>query len=94
MQQITKYVGIVMAFLLVGAVGGLGVPTTTGIQRPVEPPRELPPSPFEAFATCPTAEVVWSKLVGQLESPAARATVTALIVEDATSPPGAEGAAD
>ena len=47
----------------------------------------LPPSPLEAFAARSTAKVVWSKSVGRLESKGARATITALVVEDVTSSP-------
>ena len=51
-------------------------------------PKDLPPSPLEAFAARPTATVVWSKLIGHLESRETRATVTTLIIEDAAAPPG------
>jgi len=50
-------------------------------------PPELRPSPLEAFAARPTARVIWSQSVGQLESQDARAMITALIVEDTTSTP-------
>jgi hypothetical protein len=50
-------------------------------------PPELGPSPLEAFAARPTARVVWSKTVGRLESHDARATMTALVVDDATGSP-------
>jgi hypothetical protein len=50
-------------------------------------PPELRPSPLEAFASRPTARVIWSKSVGQLESKGARATITALVVEDAVGSP-------
>lgn len=46
---------------------------------------DLPQSPLEAFAARPNIEVVWSKVIGNLESEKARATVTALILEDTTS---------
>jgi hypothetical protein len=47
----------------------------------------LQPSPLEAFVGRPTAEVTWSKVIGRLESQEARATITALIVEDKTTAP-------
>jgi hypothetical protein len=58
-----------------------------GNQQQGAPPEDLPPSPLEAFATRPTAKVVWSKLIGHLESLESRATMTALIVEDTSSRP-------
>jgi hypothetical protein len=48
---------------------------------------DLPPSPLEAFAGRSTAKVVWSKTIGSLEGSEARATVTALAVEDSTQTP-------
>ena len=50
-------------------------------------PPELRPSSLEAFAARPTARVIWSQSVGQLESRDARATITALVVEDPTGSP-------
>jgi hypothetical protein len=50
---------------------------------------DLPPSPLEAFAARPTAKVVWSKTIGRLEGTEARATITALAVEDSTQTPAA-----
>ena len=47
----------------------------------------LEPSPLEAFAGRPTAQVTWSKLIGSLESHDSRATVTAVSVEDKTTEP-------
>ncbi len=44
------------------------------------PPDELPRSRPEAFAARPTTEVVWSKMIGHLESQEARATITAVIL--------------
>jgi hypothetical protein len=48
----------------------------------------LQPAPLEAFAGRSAAQVTWSKVVGGLESQDARATVTAILVEDKTSKPG------
>jgi hypothetical protein len=53
----------------------------------VKPTPSLQPTRLEAFAGRPTAQVTWSKEVGQIESDEARVTVTALIVEDAVQPP-------
>jgi hypothetical protein len=50
-------------------------------------PPELRPSRLEAFAARSTARVIWSQSVGQLESKSARATITALVVEDAVGSP-------
>jgi hypothetical protein len=47
--------------------------------------RELVPTPLEAFSEKPGAIVVWSRAVGQLEGPAARATVVAIAIEDVTN---------
>ena len=47
----------------------------------------LQPTPLEAFAGRPTANVTWLKTIGNLESQESRATVTALVVEDKTSEP-------
>ena len=58
-----------------------------GNQQPSAKPKDLPPSPLEAFAARSTAKVVWSKTVGQLESQEARATITALTIEDNTATP-------
>ena len=56
-------------------------------QPQAEQQPDLPPSPLEAFATRSTAKAVWSKTIGRLESQKARATITALIVEDVTATP-------
>jgi hypothetical protein len=48
-------------------------------------PRELAPTPLEAFAGKPGAIVVWSRAVGHLEGPAARATAVAIAIEDVTN---------
>lgn len=54
-------------------------------ERPREP--SLSPSPLEAFAARPAAKVVWSKMIGRLEGSEARATLTALRIEDAAATP-------
>ncbi len=57
------------------------------VQQQGVPPDELPQSRLEAFAARPTTEVVWSKMIGRLESQGARAVITALILQDTTSTP-------
>lgn len=52
-----------------------------------EPANYSQPSAFEASVIRPTARVVWSKMIGRLESEYARATITALILEDTTIAP-------
>lgn len=47
----------------------------------------LQPTPLEAFAGQPTAQVTWSKEAGRIESIEARVVVTALIVKDTVQPP-------
>ena len=47
----------------------------------------LQPTRLEAFASLPTAHITWSKEVGRLERPEARAVVTALVVDDPLQPP-------
>jgi hypothetical protein len=47
----------------------------------------LQPTRLEAFASLPTAHITWSKEVGRLERPEARAIVTALVVENPHQPP-------
>src|SRR5262245_12264909 len=59
----------------------------SGGARLAAQPEDLPKSPLEAFATRSTAKVIWSKMIGQFESQEARATITALIVEDTTREP-------
>lgn len=49
--------------------------------------QQLSPTTLEAFAARPTAKVIWSRSVGQLEGPAARATMSAIAIEDPTSTP-------
>jgi len=53
----------------------------------VSPAPPLQPTPLEAFAGRPTAQVTWSKVIGRLESQESRATITALIVEDEAGGP-------
>ncbi|HWB98577.1 MAG TPA: hypothetical protein VG672_17830 [Bryobacteraceae bacterium] len=52
-----------------------------------EQPKELAPSPLEAFAARPTAAVIWSRHIGRLETRYSQATFTAVIVEDRTATP-------
>jgi hypothetical protein len=52
----------------------------------VKPAASLQPTRLEAFAGQPTAQVTWSKEVGQIESDEARVIVTALTVEAAVPP--------
>jgi hypothetical protein len=53
----------------------------------VKPKPSLQPTRLEAFAGLPTAHITWSKEVGRLEHPEARAVVTALVVENPQQPP-------
>jgi hypothetical protein len=57
------------------------------VQQRGVPPSDLPQSRLEAFADRPATQVVWSKMIGHLESQEARATITALILHDPTSTP-------
>jgi hypothetical protein len=50
-------------------------------------PTPLRPTRLEAFAAQPSSRVTWSKEVGRLERPEARAVVTALVVENPTQAP-------
>jgi hypothetical protein len=61
--------------------------SAAGTQQPGAPAEDLPPSPLEAFVGRSSAKVVWSKTIGRLEGSEARATVTALAVEDPTETP-------
>jgi hypothetical protein len=87
MRKIWKLVFLVTLCLGAWAVGGVAPVAAEGEQPPNEQPNELLPSPLEAFAARSTATVFWSKMIGRLEGPESRATVTALIVEDATATP-------
>jgi hypothetical protein len=53
----------------------------------VKPTPSLQPTSLEAFAEQSTAQVTWSKEVGQIESVEARVMVTALTIEDAVHIP-------
>src|SRR5262245_51516542 len=89
MWNISKLVCTVTVCLSGWAVGGIapnGAQAGQGQQQDVVS-SELAPSPLEAFAARSTATLVWSKLVGHLESQESRATITALIVEDTTATP-------
>ncbi len=66
--------------LISGLLASAAIAQTS--QRPA-----LQPTRLEAFATQPTARVTWSKEIGQINSSEASVIVTALIVEDETSPP-------
>src|SRR5688572_28611387 len=50
-------------------------------------PTPLRPTRLEAFAAQPSSRLTWSKEVGRLERPEARAVVTALVVENPTQAP-------
>jgi hypothetical protein len=50
-------------------------------------PTPLQPSRMEAFAGAPTAQITWSKEVGQIESDEARVTITALMIRGAVHTP-------
>jgi hypothetical protein len=87
MRKISKLACSITVCLAGWAVSGIAHTAAPGDQQQGEQPKELAPSPLEAFAARATATVVWSKLIGRLESPESRAIVTALIVEDATTTP-------
>ena len=87
MRKISKLVFSLAVCLAGCVVSGAPLVAAPGKQQQGTPPSEIPPSPLEAFASRPTARVIWSKKIGSLESSEARATVTALIVEDTTSRP-------
>src|SRR2546428_13704016 len=87
MRKISKLVFSLAVCLAGCVVSGAPLVAAPGKQQQGAPPSELPPSPLEAFASRPTARVIWSKKIGSLESSEARATLTALIVEDTTSRP-------
>jgi hypothetical protein len=87
MRKISKLVCSVTICLAAWAVSGISPTAAPGDQQQEEQPKELAPSPLEAFVARSTATVVWSKLIGRLEGPESRATVTALIVEDTTATP-------
>ena len=53
----------------------------------VKPTPSLQPTRLEAFAGHATAQVTWSKEVGQIESGEARVTITALMIKDAVHTP-------
>jgi hypothetical protein len=87
MRNIWKFVSLVVFCVAGFAVSSVARAAAPANQQKDEQPSELPPSPFEAFAARATATVVWSKLIGRLKGPESRATVTALILEDATATP-------
>ena len=87
MRKVSKPVCGVALCLIVCALNAVPQLAAPADQRGAGSPREFPQSPLEAFAARPTAKVVWSKMVGHLESQEARATITALIVEDTASKP-------
>ena len=53
----------------------------------VKPTSSLQPTRLEAFAGQPTAQVTWSKEIGQIKSDEASVIVTALIIEDGVHTP-------
>jgi hypothetical protein len=53
----------------------------------IKPTPSLQPTSLEAFAGQSTAQVTWSKEVGQIESDEARVIVTALMIKDAVQSP-------
>jgi hypothetical protein len=63
------------------AVALCGLLLDAGLAQ-VKSTASLQPTKFEAFAMQPTAQVTWSKEVGQIESPEARVIAAALVVED------------
>lgn len=53
----------------------------------VKPTPPLRPTRLEAFAGQPSSRITWSKEVGRLERPEARAVVTAVVVENPVQAP-------
>src|SRR5439155_8074645 len=84
MRKISKLIGSVAVCLGARAVTGVAPVAAPGEQQQGAPPTDLSRSPLEAFAARSTAKTVWSKMIGRLESREARATITALILEDTT----------
>ena len=87
MWNISKLACSVTLCLSGWAVGGIAPTAAQGGQQLDVASSELAPSPLEAFAARSTASIVWSKLIGHLESQESRATITALIIEDKTATP-------
>ncbi|HEV8715430.1 MAG TPA: hypothetical protein VGX03_21700 [Candidatus Binatia bacterium] len=87
MRKIWRLVSLVLVCLALFALSGVAPVASQGDQQQGVEPKELLPSPLEAFAARSTATVVWSKLIGRLDSQEARATITALIIEDTISTP-------
>jgi len=53
----------------------------------VKPTSSLEPTRLESFAGHPTAQVTWSKEIGQIKSDEASVIVTALVIEDVVHTP-------
>lgn len=87
MGKVSKVVCWIAVCFAGFAISGVAQVAAPGDLQTGAPPRELPPSPLEAFAARSAAKVVWSKVIGRLESREARATIMALILEDPTSTP-------
>ncbi|HEX4951754.1 MAG TPA: hypothetical protein VFZ34_34160 [Blastocatellia bacterium] len=86
MQKVSRVVLGLMIFFF-GTTNGVFLRAATEVQATVAAVQDLPPSPLEAFATRATANVIWTKPIGRIDSDDARATVTALTVEDAGAQP-------
>jgi hypothetical protein len=87
MRKIWIVASLVAALLACSAVAEVALAAPEVDKQRDALQRKLPPSPLEAFAARSTATVVWSRVIGHLESKEARATVTAVIVEDRASTP-------
>jgi hypothetical protein len=87
MRKLTWFVFFLGLFLIAISYCGIGVLPVARSQQAGAPPEDLPPSPLEEFAGRSTAKEVWSKPIGSLEGSEARATVTAIAVEDSTQTP-------
>ena len=73
--------------LLVGLCAGGAFTGAAGRGAAALQAGQLMPTPLEAFSARPGAKVVWSRTIGQIEGPAARATVVAIAIEDLSSAP-------
>jgi hypothetical protein len=87
MRKISKLACSAALCLAWWSINGIAPNGAPEDQQQREQPKELSPSPLETFTARATATVVWSRLIGRLEGPESRATVTALLVEDATATP-------
>jgi len=84
MRKLTWFICLIGVSSIVLGFCGIGVLPVARSQQAGASPEDLPPSPLEEFAGRSTAREVWSKPIGTLEGSEARATLTAIAVEDST----------